>query len=267
MGQTSILTGACRDSSHTAEGPIGSDLTKRQSRFDCDSAILTLFGDNTSHVMIQFAQKASRNTRILGFAGQVEADGIMVQVDHAYFQRGQATVVDDGWCKLFKDDKDQQITDITCGMKRDKAGRRTTAVVEFHASPGAEKQLAASRSSERVIGSPDETWKKVQSDGREIYVRTNGFYAGKTFRTFVVTNLPESTIVGAPQSVMNEVEGNCSTQQFHVLGSLFFAGKNRSGAATNSLPAENVERKLVPNSPFAKAFDMLCKIASEPSRP
>jgi len=30
-----------------------------------------------------------------------------------------------------------------------------------------------------------------------------------------------------------------------------------------STPSENVERKLVPNSPFEKAFDMLCKIASE----
>jgi hypothetical protein len=48
-----------------------------------------------------------------------------------------------------------------------------------------------------------------------------------------------------------------------VLGSLFFAGRNRSGLAMKNMPSEDVERKLVPNSPFEKAFDMLCKIARE----
>jgi hypothetical protein len=144
---------------------------------------------------------------------------------------------------------------------------------------------------EHTIGSADDIWQKVQSDDREIYVKTNGRYytqerysghafqsgGGKTsygwdtitkrlvygFDTYIVANLPDSTIVGAPQSVMNEVEGNCETRTFHVLGSLFFAGRNRSGLAMKNMPPEDVERKLVPNSPFEKAFDMLCKIARE----
>jgi hypothetical protein len=62
---------------------------------------------------------------------------------------------------------------------------------------------------------------------------------------------------------MNDVEGKCETRHYHVIGSLFFAGKNRSGVAMQNLPSEDVERKLVPNSPFEKAFDMLCKIARE----
>jgi hypothetical protein len=125
-------------------------------------------------------------------------------------------------------------------------------------------------------GQADDKWQTVQSDGREIYVMTNGlYYSGRTppplsteahhsgygFHTYIVANLPESDIVGAPQSVMNDVEGNCETRHYHLLGSLFFAGKNRSGMAMDSTSPEDVERKLVPNSPFEKAFDMLCGIA------
>jgi hypothetical protein len=122
---------------------------------------------------------------------------------------------------------------------------------------------------EHTIGSPDDVWQKVQSDGREIYIKTNGIfytkehYSGYGFRTYVVANLPESTIVGAPQSIMHDVEGNCETRQYHVLGTRFFAGKNRSGIAMKDMPPDEVERKLAPNTPFEKAFDMLCEIAKE----
>ena len=123
--------------------------------------------------------------------------------------------------------------------------------------------------SQQTTGTADEKWQKVQTDGPDIYVRTDGFYytkehySGLGFHTFIVANLPESDIVGAPQSVMNDVEGNCEARTFHVLGSLFYAGKNRSGVPMQSLPAEEIERKVVPNSHFEKAFDMLCKIAME----
>ena len=115
---------------------------------------------------------------------------------------------------------------------------------------------------QQTIGSPDDKWQKVKgNDGREIYVMTNGRFYPTGFHTYLVANLPESDIVGAPQSVMHDVEGNCETGTYHKLGSLFFAGKNRSGVAMQSLPPEEVERKLVPNSPFEKVFGMLCKIA------
>jgi len=119
----------------------------------------------------------------------------------------------------------------------------------------------------RTIGSADDKWQKVESGGKEIYVKTNGFYytkpgySGYGFHTYIVANLPESSIVGAPKSVMNDVEGNCETRTFHVLGTLFFTGKNRSGVAMKNLPAENVERKVIPGSAFEKAFDMLCATA------
>jgi hypothetical protein len=294
-----IVKGSCETSSNTAEGPLGSDLTKRQSRFYCDSAIITFFDDYAGHVMIQFAQKESQHSPILGFAGRIEAPqpgdvGTMMQVDSVYLARGQATTVSEGSCKLFL--KDRHLTGIGCGMKVDETGRRTVAVVVFNATPGQGVSISTPPPSnpppdEHTIGSADDIWQKVQSDGREIYVKTNGRYYtterssghafqsgdGKTssgwdtikkrlvygFDTYIVANLPESDIVGAPQSIMHEVEGDCETRTYHVLGSLFFAGKNRSGVAMQDMPPQEVERTLVPNSPFEKAFDMLCKIARE----
>jgi hypothetical protein len=116
-------------------------------------------------------------------------------------------------------------------------------------------------------GGADDRWQTVQSDGREIFVMTNGPHSGGVFYTYIVANLPESTIVGAPQSVMHDIEGNCETRHYHVRGSLLFSGKNRSGMAMESTPPEDFERKLVPNSPFEKAFEMLCKIAREAPAP
>ncbi len=128
---------------------------------------------------------------------------------------------------------------------------------------------AQTTADDHIIGALDDKWQKVESDGREIYVKMNAFFYSKPqfsdygFHTYIVANLPESTIVGAPQSVMHDVEGKCSTRTYHVLGSLYFAGKNRDGEAMKQLPPENVERRVVPRSPFEKAFDVLCRIAME----
>lgn len=294
-----VVNGICSSSSNTAEGPLGSDLTKRQSRFYCDSAAITFFDDYEGHVLIDFSQKESHHSPILGFAGRIETreptdGGTMMQVYSVYLGTGEATTASDGWCKLFF--KNQQLSGIGCGIKVDETGRRTVAIVSFDVTPGQTFQFkinpdssisnppsSNSPPSKREMGvdglaggSPDDVWQKVQNDGREIYVMTNGRYyktnpplstaehhSGYGFATYIVANLPESTIVGAPQSVMHQVEGNCETRHYSVLGSLFFAGKNRSGMPMESTPPENVERKLVPNSPFEKAFDMLCKIATE----
>jgi hypothetical protein len=51
--------------------------------------------------MVQFAQKESHHGPILGFAGRVGDDGIMMSVDHVYLTVGQPTTVSDGGCKFF----------------------------------------------------------------------------------------------------------------------------------------------------------------------
>ena len=86
------------------------------------------------HVMIQFPQKEAHHTPILGFAGKVEDDGIMMALDHVYLTEGQATTVSDGWCKFFF--KNHHMSGTFCGMKVDETGSRTTAVVVFNPAPG-----------------------------------------------------------------------------------------------------------------------------------
>jgi hypothetical protein len=92
------------------------------------------FDDYKGHVMIQFVQKESHHGPILGFAGKVEDDGIMMSVDHAYLTAGTPMTVSDGVCKFFF--KNRHMSGIFCGIKVDETGRRTTAAVTFNAAPG-----------------------------------------------------------------------------------------------------------------------------------
>ena len=84
--------------------------------------------------MVQFVQKKSHHSPFLGFAGKVEDDGVIMPVDHVYLAPGQATTVSDGWCKFFF--QNRHMSEIFCGMKVDKTGRRTTAMVSFKVASG-----------------------------------------------------------------------------------------------------------------------------------
>jgi hypothetical protein len=124
-----MVNGICDPSSHAAEGPLGADLTKRQSRFYCNSAVIMFFDDYKGHVLIQFAQKESHHGPILGFSGKAEDDGVMMSVDHAYLTVGTPKTVSDGACKFFF--KNRRMSGIFCGLNVDETGRRTTAMVSF----------------------------------------------------------------------------------------------------------------------------------------
>ena len=115
ISNVQIVNGTCSSESHTADGPVGSDLTKRQSRFYCDTATITFFDDSPDHVLINFSEKRSQHSPALGFAGRIEASkpgeiGTMMEVSNVYLVSGQATPVHDGWCKLFF--KGQQLSQI-----------------------------------------------------------------------------------------------------------------------------------------------------------
>jgi len=127
-----VVKGQCTPGSHIAEGAIGEDLTKRQSRFFCDSAVVSVFSDNPKHVMIQFADSKSNHARQIGYAGMMEDEEIM-NVRSVYLESGQPTPVADGNCKFFFSKKN--ISGIACGAKIDEAGRRTVPIVSFDADP------------------------------------------------------------------------------------------------------------------------------------
>ena len=129
-----VVIGNCQPTSHVAEGPIGTDLTKRQSRFFCNSASITFFPNYKGHVMVQFAQKESNHGPMLGFSGKMDADGIIMDVERVYLTQGTPMPVSDGVCKFFF--KNKHISGIFCGAKVDESGRRTSAVLAFDPAPG-----------------------------------------------------------------------------------------------------------------------------------
>ena len=128
-----VLKGKCGKGSHISEGRIGEDLTKRQSRFFCDSAVIGFFDNNNQHVMVQFAESQSHNNIQLGFAGIMSEDGQMLSVSNVYLGNKQVQV-SEGYCKFFF--KNKHMSGIACGAPVDEGDRRTVPVVEFNASPG-----------------------------------------------------------------------------------------------------------------------------------
>ena len=129
-----IVKGNCSSLSHTAEGPIDSDLTKRQSKFFCNSAVISFFDDYKGHVLVQFVQKQSHHSGIIGFSGKVEERGQFMPVEHVFLSGdGTPVTVSDGACKFFF--KGKNLSGIGCGVKIDETGRRTTAIVSFNAAP------------------------------------------------------------------------------------------------------------------------------------
>jgi hypothetical protein len=131
---TQIINGSCGAESHIAEGRIGEDLSKRQARFFCDSAVISFFDRHDEKVMIQFSQKESHHGAILGFAGKMESDGHMMDVERVYLEPSVATPVEEGRCKIFF--KGKNMSGIFCGAKIDEGSRRTVPIVAFNAAPG-----------------------------------------------------------------------------------------------------------------------------------
>ena len=128
-----VVKGECESQSHIAEGNIGENLTKRRSRFYCDSAVISFFDPKKEHIMVQFAESKSHNNNQLGFSGLMEADGQIMDVKTVYL--GERRVrVSEGNCKFFF--KNKELNGIACGAPVDEEGRRTVPVVNFAASPG-----------------------------------------------------------------------------------------------------------------------------------
>jgi len=130
-----VVRGVCRPASHTAEGPINSDLTKRQSRFFCDTAVIGFFDDDHKRVMVQFVEKKSKRGQLLGYAGLMDDAGVIMDVQRAYLAgNSEPIAVSSGFCKFFF--KKPYMSGIACGMAFDEDNRKTTAIVQFDAAPG-----------------------------------------------------------------------------------------------------------------------------------
>jgi hypothetical protein len=128
-----VVSGQCTAESHIAEGAIGDDLTKRQSRFFCNSAVITVFGENRfpKHVMVQFVEAKSTHDRQIGYAGQMDDENIL-NVFNVYLEAAHPpSKASDGACKFFYNG--DALSSMACGAKIDEAGRRTVPIVVFNA--------------------------------------------------------------------------------------------------------------------------------------
>lgn len=289
VSNVQIVNGTCNSASNTAEGPLGSDLTKRQSRFNCNTAAITFFDDYPGHVLINFSEKESQHSPFLGFAGRIEAlkpgdVGTMMQVSNVYFATGQAIAVSDGWCKLFF--KGQQLSGIGCGMKVDETGRRTVAIVTFDVSPGQSLQSAvqpelpngnkteALADGTKTVTLPNGNKVETLADGTvwavihpnnemlAIQLDPKTMPVSSAFHTVMIVNLPESDIVGAPQSERIWVEGECQSRTYQIMGVIPYAGKDGGGlpdADSADTEPESVLRKVMPDTPVWHVFNLVCK--------
>lgn len=127
MRDIQFFTGACSEESHIAEGPLGSDLTKRQSRFYCDALARAGFDDDPKHIMLQFLTAKGQHSRQLASAGRM-IDKTTMNVDGVYFETGKRTPVEEGVCRFFPAQPGEQ---VVCGAKIDKDGVRTVAIIGF----------------------------------------------------------------------------------------------------------------------------------------
>jgi hypothetical protein len=129
---STIVAGECTEDSHVAEGPAGADLTQRQSRFFCDSAVISLVRITDRRLMVQFVEKGREiQTSIIGFAGEITDDDVVV-LDRVYLD-GAPLTPSEGYCKFFYDDE-HHLKDVVCGAMVDYGDRRVVPVVSFSAS-------------------------------------------------------------------------------------------------------------------------------------
>ena len=127
------VKGKCEKASHIAEGAIGEDLTKRHSRFFCDSAVISSFDEDSRHIMVLFSESKSVNNMHIGFAGFMEEDGQIMNVSRVYLGKKKIEVTE-GHCKFFF--KNRHMHSVSCGAPVDENGRRTVPIVSFTANPG-----------------------------------------------------------------------------------------------------------------------------------
>jgi hypothetical protein len=80
------------------------------------------------------------------------------------------------------------------------------------------------------------------------------------FRTFIITDTPESDVVDAPQSERIEIEGDCHSQTYDIWGVMPYSGKNGGGMPDEDLATgpEGVYRKVTPDTPIWYVFDAVC---------
>lgn len=126
-GGPEMMKGRCTPKSHVAEGRIGEDLTKRQSRFFCDT-VMVVPNQSEGSILITFLEAGSPARPQIAFAGAMP-EPQMVQVQRLYLEPGKPSAVTDGACKFFP--KRGKTRDVFCGAVIDQGDHRTVWSIVF----------------------------------------------------------------------------------------------------------------------------------------
>lgn len=107
-----------------------------------------------------------------------------------------------------------------------------------------------------------EVWTTIYLRGEPLaFQLTPDMPTAGQFHTFIVRPLPASDIVGSPQSVKIDVQGDCAGKTYQVMGELPYFGAMGSGLpdAEHATGPEGVTRRVEPDSPMAHVFNVVCK--------
>lgn len=125
-------TGQCATTSHIAQGKKTEDLSKLESRYFCDQAIVGSEDGSDDHVRITFKKDGQNISPVIAVIG-VKKDGDMIHLRDILLG-SQRAEVSDGACRFFYTKK-RQMTDIVCSATFDQGEQRTVSVIAFKLDP------------------------------------------------------------------------------------------------------------------------------------
>lgn len=124
-----VVDGFCEPVSWLAVGPPGADFSRDKPRFFCDSVVVAYFDQARRHMMIQYVGSRQNHGQIIAFAGWLEPDRKVMNVDRVYFEPSRPVDVTGSACRLFW--RQQRVSGVTCGARVENDQRSTAVVLAF----------------------------------------------------------------------------------------------------------------------------------------
>lgn len=107
------------------------------------------------------------------------------------------------------------------------------------------------------------TWKDVvwlKGDHKSNIYYGSGYLLNNSgvFHVYIMNDIPRSDIIGAAESMVTEVQGDCASKEFSLVGSLFFSGEKATGAPVGSMDGDFYVRRMSRQSKFYNIFKSIC---------
>jgi hypothetical protein len=105
------------------------------------------------------------------------------------------------------------------------------------------------------------TWATVRANqDDQLSVQVNkAMPAEGVFWTNIIQNEPESDILNGPKSEKIQIQGDCQTRTYEIMGGLLLSEKNGLGVPMGDWEMDGVLRRVIPDTSIAHVFKMVCK--------